>query len=73
MTQTSLGSVANALDKSWKKWVFKTQLRHYSLQCPNTSVLGSNVLVLQDHEVHLDIYGYDNKSRHWNIITLMLM
>ncbi len=35
----------------------------------DTSVVGSNVLVVHDHECNVDIYGCDSKSRHRNITT----
>ncbi len=30
----------------------------------DTSVVGSDVLIVLDHECHADIYGYETKSRH---------
>ena len=36
----------------------------------DTSVVGSNVLVVHDHERYVDVYGYDSKSRHKNITTV---
>ncbi len=35
-----------------------------------TSVVGSNVLDIPDHESYVDIYDYDSKSSHKNIITV---
>lgn len=29
-----------------------------------TSAVGSNVLVVHDHKCYIEVYGYDNKSRH---------
>ena len=36
----------------------------------DTTVVGSNVLIVHDHERFVDVYGYDNKSRHKNITTV---
>ncbi len=36
----------------------------------DTSVVGSNVLVVHDHECYVDVYGYDSKSRHKNVTTM---
>ncbi len=36
----------------------------------DTSVIGSNVLVVHDHEQYVDVYGYDSKSRHKNVTTV---
>ena len=36
----------------------------------DTSVVGSNVLVVHDHERYVDVYGYNSKSRHKNITTV---
>ncbi len=36
----------------------------------DTSVVGSNVLVVHDHECYVDLFGYDSKSRHKNITTV---
>ncbi len=36
----------------------------------DTSVVGSNVLVVYDHERYVDVYGYDSKSRHKNVTTV---
>ncbi len=34
------------------------------------SVVGSNVLVVHDHEWYVDVYGYNSKSRHKNVTTV---
>ncbi len=36
----------------------------------DTSVVGSNVLVVHDHAHYVDVYGYDCKSRHKNVTTV---
>ncbi len=36
----------------------------------DTSVVGSNVLVVHDHECHIDVFRCDSKSRHKNITTV---
>lgn len=41
MTQTSLGVEVKVLEKSWKKGLFQTQSRHFSLQskCHNLTTM----------------------------------
>ena len=36
----------------------------------DTSVVGSNVLIVHDHERYVDVFGYDSKSRHKNVTTV---
>ncbi len=36
----------------------------------DTTVVGSNVLVVHDHERYIDVYGYDSKSWHKNITNV---
>ncbi len=36
----------------------------------DTSVVGSNVLIVHDHEGYVDVYGYNSKSRHKNVTTV---
>ncbi len=36
----------------------------------DTSVIGSNVLVLHDHKCYVDVFVYDSKSRHKNNTTV---
>ncbi len=35
----------------------------------DTSVVGSNVLVVHNHECYVDVFQYDSKSRHNNVIV----
>ncbi len=37
---------------------------------PDSSVVGSNVLVIHDHERYIDVSSYDNTPRHENITTV---
>ncbi len=39
----------------------------------DTSVVGSNVLVVHNHEWYVDVYGYDSKSRHKILLLWMLL
>ncbi len=36
----------------------------------DTSVVGSNILVVHDHKCYVDIFGYNSKSRHKNVTTV---
>ncbi len=36
----------------------------------DTSVVGSKVLVVHDHECYIDVFGYNRKSRHKNVTTV---
>ncbi len=37
----------------------------------DTSVLGSNVLVVHNYECHNNVFEYDNKSRRKNVTTVV--
>ncbi len=36
----------------------------------DTSIVGSNVLVVHGHEYSVDVYGYNSKSRHKHVTTI---